>query len=646
MRVTPLVAALLAALLLAVPAAAHDGDPGEEAPLLRLFGQPELAEPPAVEEQQEEEQPAGDFGFEDDFGRGADEQQQEEERGFDVPPATPQGPCLPGSDPEPDLQGRVPPGDPGRGDGYRCNTELVSTYDGNGVQLSGTAGGYKALRYTDERGRECAYYDTTLLFPTNALNLSTDGTGVAVLDMSDPENPVGTATLKTPAMLTPHESLVLNKKRGLLAAVTGNPAFAPSVIDIYDISKDCRTPVLQSSTQMGRFGHESGFAPDGRTFYATSIGTGDVAAVDVTDPKRPRIVWEGRYESHGLTVSDNGTRAYLADSSGLIILDTTKIQNRTVTREEDLPVLATLTWDEMTIPQIAHPVRIGGRPYLVEIDEFAEDGDGGVNADGEKVGAGRIIDISDERNPRVVSALRLEVNQPEHRDTVRNDPGTTSPVQGYAGHYCNIPRREEPEIVACSFIASGLRVFDIRDPENPKEIAYYVAPPSQNASPGEESNYAMSSPEFAPEREEIWYTDGGTGFYVIRLTGDLWPRRDGDEDDDAGDEDAAPPPVATAPVAQQQPSLGLPSARTCVSRRSFPLHVRGVRRNAVRSLAVLVNGEVRARRSGPGLRVPIDLRGLPRGRFTVKVVARTRAGKRIVDTRRYRTCVPRATPAG
>ena len=55
-----------------------------------------------------------------------------------------------------------------------------------------------------------------------------------------------------------------------------------------------RTPVLQSTRQMGRFGHESGFAPDGNTFYATSISTGDVAAVDVTDPTQPEVVWEGK----------------------------------------------------------------------------------------------------------------------------------------------------------------------------------------------------------------------------------------------------------------------------------------------------------------------------------------------------------------
>ena len=62
--------------------------------------------------------------------------------------------------------------------------------------------------------------------------------------MTDPSKPVHTTTLVTPAMQTPHESLNISVERGLLAAVMGNPAFAPGVVDVYDISRDCRHPEL------------------------------------------------------------------------------------------------------------------------------------------------------------------------------------------------------------------------------------------------------------------------------------------------------------------------------------------------------------------------------------------------------------------
>ena len=39
----------------------------------------------------------------------------------------------------------------------------------------------------------------------------------------------------------------------------------------------------------------------------------------------------------------------------------------------------------------------------------------------------------------------------------------------------------------------------------------------------EASNWAMSSPSFVPERKEIWYSDGYSGFYAIRVTYNAWP---------------------------------------------------------------------------------------------------------------------------
>jgi hypothetical protein len=430
---------------------------------------------------------------------------------------TPRAQCGPGSNPEPGMQGRVSAADVASGaaaEGFRCNTALLGR--------EGVAGGYKALRYVDRAGRECAYYDTTLLFPTNAANGSDRPTGVAVLDMRDPAKPARTATLQTPAMQTPHESLVLNERRGLLAAVMGNPIFAPGFVDLYDLSEDCRQPKLLSSLPVGLLGHESGFAPDGNTFYATSLGSGNVTAVDVSDPRVPKPIWTGNIRSHGLTVSEDGNRAYVAANTGLIILDVSEVQARKANPQ--VREVSRLTWDTLTIPQVAIPVTIGGRPYLVEIDEFAgTESSTGPAANGSKVGAARIIDIADETRPRVVSNIRLEVHQPENRAALAGDPGASSPLQGYAGHYCSVPSRVDPGIVACSFIASGLRVFDIRDPAAPKELAYFVAPPALGRTGSEPSNYAMSAPAFAPERGEIWYSDGNSGFHAVRVANGVWP---------------------------------------------------------------------------------------------------------------------------
>jgi hypothetical protein len=342
--------------------------------------------------------------------------------------------------------------------------------------------------------------------------------------MSKPSKPRRTATLQTLAMQSPHESLNLNPKRGLLVAVMGSPAAYPGVVDVYDLKADCRHPVLDATLPVGFLGHESGFAPDGRTFYATSLFDGHVTAVDLTNPKLPTPLTVFNSLSHALTVSNDGTRGYVAARGvGLSIVDLTDVQWRKPNPQ--VREISHFGWTPLTIPQNAIPVTIRGRPYVVEMDEFstAASGRSFPAANGKVVGAARIIDIKNERKPRVVSNIRLQVNQPSNRPKIANDPGAQSYVQGYAGHYCSVPRRKDPGIVACSFILSGLRVFDIRNPKHPKEIAYFVAPPRPSPGLREPTNYAMSAPAFAPARGEIWYSDGNSGFYALRMRRGLWP---------------------------------------------------------------------------------------------------------------------------
>ena len=147
-----------------------------------------------------------------------------------------------------------------RGACRRARTRRASTATSSLIGRQGSSGGFKVHRYIDSRGRECAFYDTALLFPGNALKLSGDSQGVAVLDMSNPRKPVQTATLTELPMDSPHESLALNPRRGLLAAVLGNPTTYPGLVSIYDAHQDCRHPKLQSTRPVARLGHESGFS--------------------------------------------------------------------------------------------------------------------------------------------------------------------------------------------------------------------------------------------------------------------------------------------------------------------------------------------------------------------------------------------------
>jgi hypothetical protein len=458
------------------------------------------------------------------------------------------------------------------------------------------------------------------MFPLNALNPSGGSIGVAVVDMSNPAHPVQTDTLTEVPMLSPHESLNLNVRRGLLAAVNGNLSTYPGLFSIYDVHADCRHPVLQSTSAVARFGHESGFSDDGNTFYATSTALQSVTAIDVTDPKQPHAIWQGNVYSHGMSLSADGNRAYIADPKGnLLILDTSEIQARK--SNPQAREISRLAWQSVSIPQNAIPFTDHGKSYLLEFDEYNQ-ATTSPTGNPDAVGAGRIIDISDETQPQVVSNLRLQINQPaDHAAaTAANDPGTGNKAQGYAAHYCNIPTAVDPKIVACSFIASGLRVFDISDLLHPKEIAYYVVPPKPRSENGYmASDFAMSKPAFAPERREIWFSDGTTGLYAIRIDKSVWPLGAG-----------------------QSPNLGSGRGlRACTSRRFFTVHVQPRYRRRVLSARVLIGRRLVARLRRGAYAARINLRGLPAGRVTVRIVMRLSNGRTVTDTRHYHTCARR-----
>lgn len=411
------------------------------------------------------------------------------------------------------TQGRAPIEDVATGraaKGYTCNATEISQV--------GKSGGYRVERYVDKKGQECGFFDSTLLWPTNVPDQGTDGPGTYVLNMKDPAKPVVSTVLRSPAMQSPHESLRLNQKRGLLVADMAYPTTNPGFVDVWDVSQDCLQPTLKSALPVGVLGHESGFSPDGLTFYVASLYFRTLTAVDLTDPSLPKTLWTSTdYQSHGLSISDDGNRLYMAeagfnssDFSGLTILDVSQIQKRVAS--PSVPIVSRLTWPTVSTPQNATPFTRNGHKYVMEIDEFGS---------GATIGAARIIDVQDEKKPFVVSNIRLAVNMPALQDKIQADQGNdkNQPFQGYQGHYCSLPSRVNPNVIACSFIMSGLRVFDIRNPAKPVEIAYFNKPVIEGTQPNPQKggSFAMSAPAYDPTTNDIWYSDGNSGFYVVRL---------------------------------------------------------------------------------------------------------------------------------
>lgn len=85
----------------------------------------------------------------------------------------------------------------------------------------------------------------------------------------------------------------------------------------------------------------------------------------------------------------------------------------------------------------------------------------------------------------------------------------------------------------------------------------------------------------------------------------------------------------------------LPSAGRCLSKRKFTVRIRRPRGVVFKSLDITVNRKTKVKLSGLKARkvkARINLRGVPKGKVTVKIVAVTTTGRRAVSKRTYRTC--------
>lgn len=103
----------------------------------------------------------------------------------------------------------------------------------------------------------------------------------------------------------------------------------------------------------------------------------------------------------------------------------------------------------------------------------------------------------------------------------------------------------------------------------------------------------------------------------------------------------------TAPPVSGQAKQG-GSMSQCASKREFGIRLRGFDSRRVRSAVVSLNGKelpVRKETIDGRLRhtTRIDLRGLPRGTYSVTITVTTKSGRVLRGVRTYRTCADKLT---
>src|SRR5262249_30201534 len=182
-------------------------------------------------------------------------------------------------------------------------------------------------------------------------------------------------------------------------------------------------------------------------------------------------------------------------TNGLLIYDLSEIQKRKPNPQAKL--ISSVLWKDGSVAQHTIPVKIRGKPYVIFVDEA---GSGGLSSPAQQAAAcaagltpfpmARIIDISDEKNPRIITRIMTEVHDPANCSKVLPDLVGLS-IFTYGTHYCSVDNKHNATTLVCGMFNSGIRVYDIRDPVRVKEIAYYNPAGETTASPG--SNHTVGN---------------------------------------------------------------------------------------------------------------------------------------------------------
>jgi hypothetical protein len=325
------------------------------------------------------------------------------------------------------------------------------------------------------------------------------GAGTSILDASDPTElrlvrqwmaPSGSHTHKVQVadglLLVNHEQF-----RG------GDPYSAGMAV--YDLADPFDPQQVGWFDSTGKGVHRIVWT-GGRYAYVSAIpdGMNDRiwVVVDMSDPRHPveagRWWWPGQYAGEEPTWPEgkrfaahhalvDGERAYLGyGDAGLVVLDITDVAKPAQ--------LANLTWEHVGDTHTCLP--LPGRDLLVVTDEVVTEGRAGEPHDI------RVVDVADPADPRVLSVCPAPPHE-FYDHGLRFGPHNLH--ENRPGSY------RSASLVFSTWFNGGLRVYDLRDPEHPVEVAHWVP----------ETPHGQAAPQindlFVGAEHDIWVTDRVNG---------------------------------------------------------------------------------------------------------------------------------------
>ncbi len=350
------------------------------------------------------------------------------------------------------------------------------------------------------------------------------GAVVRVVDMSDPSHPTLIRTL------VPYDS-----SETLRAVTTAERAVLVEGSSVWDI-RDCENPALKGEIQWrgllpwpAGLHHDIRISGDGKKVWAgLGVVVADISnledpttwtvrnytcdvAKQYAHPMHPpgtdlcdSADWEAYPTlAHGPGLNDTGTRLYIGNqtqqSTGNGELATLRVLDTTVKPPR---ILGTTLGPGHSMDWF----RIGGRQYVLHANEIVANPTGScvpyaLRTDELGTAYNAIItEVTNEAAPTRVSLVELAITKPENCAAVTASRASTAVA------YHSIDNPVDPHMAMVSMGPAGLRVFDIRNPAAPTEVAYFNRGALQHAGA---SHYDAAS-------GTLW-VPGGNAFRVLEV---------------------------------------------------------------------------------------------------------------------------------
>jgi hypothetical protein len=452
------------------------------------------------------------------FAQGADNP-----HGKGISPAQ----CDPRDTPEPGIQGEVPAGQTAN---YNCGVKLVGQLDrGGNVQGVGqcayirNAGNVYVIDMRNPaKPVEVASVpvksgsETLRVVATDKRSVMVSGS--SVYDISDCLHPVLKGEIKWPPLslpgvpvrLLPHDIRVNHTGTKVYAAFGVWEADITNLQDastwtVIDHRCELAAQIPGPWTEIHRQALEANLSLCADASHPNPMGANYVLA---SSPLQASMLWPTIVHSPDLNADD--TRLYAGDQAGgtaalwapvpkVRIIDVTTSPFKILGEVEGAG--HGLDW-----------FRVAGHEYVLHSNEGGSSGIANQHTDGDPCRPyprpqalgwafeAYISDVTQPAQARNVSMLSLAINSPEFCN-VRKASGQDPSI---AYHLIDNPLNAKFAMV--NFGSAGLRIFDIREPASPHEVAYFNHGLPQHAGVG-----------YYDEARRLIYGAGTSGFWVLQI---------------------------------------------------------------------------------------------------------------------------------